>query len=317
VQTPAPDDLLGLARLRRWLVERLGGAWQRGPACYRLTDCWPRAGHDVLRIEFRGIREDWVPAYLMLPHGLTSLRPAVLALHQHAGQFEMGKSEVAGMAGNPAQNIGQRLVEAGFVVLAPDGIAFEERRGRVQQGMMYERFVAMDEFLHGRSLTWRMVGDCMAAADVLCALPQVDARRIGMVGHSMGGTLTLWAAAMDTRIKAAVSNCGVASLAAVLRDEVIHCYMNYVYGLLPACDHGQVAALIAPRAYLISAGAQDGGFPVDGVRETYDYARRTYAALRVPEKLDLHLEDCGHAFTDAMHRKALAWLRRWLRFPPA
>ncbi|MCX7598921.1 MAG: dienelactone hydrolase family protein [Armatimonadetes bacterium] len=312
MRTPAPDDLIGLQRLRRWLVERLGGPWPRGPASVEIIDSWRRGSHEIRYLRFRGIRGDWVPAYALVPLNVSGPLPTVVALHQHNGQFELGKSEVAGMVGDPSQNIGQRLAEAGFFVLAPDAIAFEERRGRVQQGFFYERFAAMDELLHGRSLTWRMVGDVFCAIDTLAVFPEADVQRVGLIGHSMGGTLTLFAAALDARVKAAVSNCGLASLRSILRDEVIHCYMNYVPGLLPACDHPQIAALIAPRAFLISAGAADRGFPVDGVIETFEYARRTFAAMRVAEKIHLHVESCGHALTEGMHRTAMWWLRRWL-----
>lgn len=312
MHTPAPDDLIGLQKLRHWLVDRLGGPWHRGPAAVEIIDCWPRGSHEVRYLRFRGIGGDWVPAYALVPMAATGPLPTVVVLHQHNGQFEMGKSEAAGMTGDPSQNIGERLAEAGFFVLVPDAIAFEERRGRVQQGFFYERFVAMDELLHGRCLTWRMVGDVFCAIDALATFRQADVHRLGLAGHSMGGTLTLFAAALDCRVRAAVCNCGLASLRAILRDEVIHCYMNYVPGLLPTCDHPQIAALIAPRAFLISAGRGDRGFPIDGVVETYEYARRTFAAMRVPEKIHLHVEPCGHAFTETMHRAALWWLRRWL-----
>lgn len=314
MDTPAPEDLEGLARLREWLVARLGGPWELGPVDYEIVKTWRRGSHRIHHLRFRSGTggKDLVPAYLLVPDGVEEPRPAVVALHQHNGEYELGKSEVAGLAGDPQQDIGRRLVEAGFVVLAPDAIAFEERRGRIQQGGAYERYVAMDELLHGRSLTWRMIGDVMAAVSVVSALPEVDAERVGLIGHSMGGTLTLWAAAMEPRVKAAVANCGVASLRAIQRDEVVHCFMNYVPGLLPTCDHPQIAALIAPRAFLISSGGRDRLFPADGIRETYQYARRTYAAMRAPEKMDLYLEDCGHGFTETMHRRALMWLRRWV-----
>ena len=312
MRTPAPEDLAGLQRLRSWLVERLGGPWPRTTVAVESIDQWRRSRHEVRYIRFRGIRGDWVPAYALVPLGATEPLPTVVTLHQHNGQFELGKSEVAGMTGDPSANIAQRLAEAGFFVLAPDAVAFEERRGRVQQGFFFERFVAMEELLHGRCLAWRMVGDVMCAIDALSAFPPANVSRLGLIGHSMGGTLTLFAAALDARVKAAVVNCGLASLRSVLRDEVIHCYLNYVPGLLPTCDHAQIAALVAPRALLISAGADDRGFPVDGVMETFEYARRTFAAMRVPEKIHLHVEGCGHAFTESMHRAALWWLRRWL-----
>ena len=51
----------------------------------------------------------------------------------------------------------------------------------------------------------------MRALDLLQTLPRVDPARIGSIGHSLGGHNTLFLAAFDQRIKAAVSNCGFTS----------------------------------------------------------------------------------------------------------
>ena len=44
--------------------------------------------------------DDRVTAYLFVPPGPPRPGPAVLCLHQHAGQFHLGKSEPAGLAGH-------------------------------------------------------------------------------------------------------------------------------------------------------------------------------------------------------------------------
>jgi dienelactone hydrolase len=309
--TPAPSDITGLTRLRSWLIERMGGLRDRAPVEHEVISTWHRGNHSVTYLRFT-YGYDWIPAYLLLPTDAPGPLPPVIALHQHNGQWQLGKREPAGFAGDPSQNYGERLAEAGFAVLIPDGMCFEERASATLDGPSYERYVAMYEFLHGRSLTALMVSDVMASVDLLAAFPQIDTSRVGLIGHSMGGTLTLWATALDARIKAAFVNCGLASLATIVRDEVIHCFMNYVVGQLPACDHPQLAAMIAPRALMISAGSRDIIFPCDGIHDTYDYALGTYDALRVPDKLSLHLEDCGHGFTPTMHAEALTFFNRWL-----
>jgi len=66
-------------------------------------------------------------SFILVPKNATGPMPAVLAHHQHAGQFDLGKSEVVGLAGDPDQAYGAELAERGYVVIAPDAIAFEER----------------------------------------------------------------------------------------------------------------------------------------------------------------------------------------------
>jgi len=52
------------------------------------------------------------------------------------------------------------------------------------------------------------VEDSRSGIDVLCALDDVDKDRIGVIGHSHGSHNAIFAAALDERIRVAVSNCG-------------------------------------------------------------------------------------------------------------
>lgn len=56
----------------------------------------------------------------------------VVVFHQHNGEFQFGKSAVAGDAGDPFQAFGPALARRSLAVLAPDSIAFEDRRGAVK-----------------------------------------------------------------------------------------------------------------------------------------------------------------------------------------
>jgi hypothetical protein len=71
--------------------------------------------------------DDAIPSLLAVP-SRTGPFPAVAVFHQHAGQRHFGKSEVFGLVGDPYQAFGPPLARAGFIVLAPDSIAFEDRR---------------------------------------------------------------------------------------------------------------------------------------------------------------------------------------------
>ena len=64
-------------------------------------------------------------SYLLIPKNMQSKNPAVLAIHQHASQWNIGKSEVVGIAGNPMFAYGLDLVKQGYVVIAPDLLCFE------------------------------------------------------------------------------------------------------------------------------------------------------------------------------------------------
>ena len=54
----------------------------------------------------------------------------------------------------------------------------------------------------------RAIYDNMRAIDLLQSLPEVDAERIGCIGHSLGGHNTMFTAASIRGSRPLVSNCG-------------------------------------------------------------------------------------------------------------
>lgn len=280
---------------------------------------------DVLRerISYNVEPDERVPAYLFVPRDLRpgERRAGIFAHHQHAGQFHLGKSEVAGLAGNPEQAYALELARRGYVVLAPDAICFEERspyHGNLDRpsepdaGRNSERFEFTRRVLYGSCLQTKMVWDMQRGLDYLASRPEVDAARLGCIGHSLGGQQTLFLAALDERVRAAVSSCGFASMQAVLRDGINHNLGLYVPGWLEHGDVGELLAEVAPRPFLALNGAADRIFPIDGLEDSYAVARPAYEAAGGPERLDLGIYPGGHGFTDEMRERAYAWLDRWL-----
>jgi len=70
-----------------------------------------RDGYVEQVVSYTGDEGD-VPALLLVPEHPCGA--GVVALHQHNSQWHLGKSEVAGLAGEP--------------LLAPDAVGFEDRR---------------------------------------------------------------------------------------------------------------------------------------------------------------------------------------------
>jgi dienelactone hydrolase len=142
--------------------------------------------------------------------------------------------------------------------------------------------------------------------------PDVDASRLGMIGHSLGGQETLFTTAVDTRIRAAAASCGFGSLRTLKRDHINHNYALFVPALANNGGYGAVLSLVAPRAFLVAARTDDPIFPKDGIEETVAAARLAYAANSASERLSTFLEPGTHSFSSAMREAAYAWLDRWL-----
>lgn len=302
------------AHLTREILRSLLGRFPRAgdlmPEVFERVDLG-----DITREKVRYQAEpgEWIPAYLFVPKARTAPGPAVLCLHQHAGQFHLGKSEPAGLAGNPEQFYALELARRGYVTLAADFLCFEERRSPDLEGAAYERFESTKRLVEGSTLQAKMSFDALRAIDYLVSRPEVDPMRIGCIGHSLGGQQTLFTAALDERIAAAVSSCGFASYRTIFRDRINHNFSAYVPNLLSHGEVGDILALAAPRPFLAAVGNADRIFPFDGIQESVETARLRYRGLGVEDRLELVAVDGGHGFGDQLRERAYSWLDRWLR----
>src|SRR5262249_52154161 len=139
--------------------------------------------YTMRRLRYRLTDQEWGFAWLLAPVELKKPGPAVIALHQTSCS---GKDEVIGLERLPGQTnwvwYGHELAEHGFVVLAPDAIAFGER----QSGHAYAMYRSADQFFAAHpqgSVMRKMMFDVSRAIDVIEQLEQVDAKRIGCMGH--------------------------------------------------------------------------------------------------------------------------------------
>jgi dienelactone hydrolase len=295
---------------RRTFTRLMGRTPARAPLRAKLLERVRLPGIVREKVSYAVEPGERVSAYLFLPEG-KGRRPAVLCIHQHHREFHLGKSEPAGLAGNPEQAYALELAGRGYVTLAPDLICFEERRHQKLSGVDYERFEATRRLAGGSCLQAKMLWDLGRAVDYLIGRREVDGRRIGCLGHSLGGQETLFLSALDRRIAVGVSSCGFSSYRAIFGAAINHNFAAYVPGLACDGDLERVLALATPRPFLVLAGREDPIFPLAGVRATVRGARRAYERAR--DRLRLRVFPGGHGFSAPMREAASAWLDRWLR----
>lgn len=232
------------------------------PVPFRRVDTRECDGFRRERLEYDGLEGDVIPAFLFTPtHGPTI--GGVVVFHQHNGEFHFGKSEVAGDVGSPHQAFGPALARRGLVVLAPDAIAFEDRRGDVR-GVEPETY---DWLRHYNSLSYRLLDgdtlmrkcldDAQRALSVLIDVAGVDAQRVGVAGHSYGGTTTLYHAALDARAQFACISGAVCSFGVRRREGTGFLLFESVPGLAREIDTHDVLAAIGPRPTLVVSGTED------------------------------------------------------------
>jgi dienelactone hydrolase len=131
--------------------------------------------------------------------------------------------------------------------------------------------------------------DMARCVDVLQGLPYVDSDRIGVCGWSYGGTIALFLAAWDERVRAALVSCAFASHASMHRMPWNFCGSQVLPGMVDEFDHASLAKLIAPRALVIESARDDLIFPLDA-------ANASIAASGIAECIHHVVVDGDHRF---------------------
>ena len=295
----------------------LGGAWPE--PCdlrVRLRETIPQDGFRIESIDYEVEPGDRVPALVLIPDGVDADHPApgVAVWHQHNGEWHLGKSEPAGLAGNPMHHTGAALAREGYVVLCPDALCFEERQHPALKNGDYERFEFLRLTVSGRCMAWKNILDMRRAVDCLTARPEVDATRLGCYGHSMGSTHTWLVGPWDERLTCLVGNCCLPTYAAIHRTHILHCFPNFIPGLFAHGDTPDIVALIAPRPLLLNFGELDGGSPIEEVRTGVDRIAAAYREAGAADRFEAFIErGVGHELSVAMWEKTRGWFDRWLR----
>lgn len=308
---------MSTAVFRKRLLECLGGDWpQAGPLRARLGEVIQQDGYRIESVSYEAEPHDRIPALLLIPDGVDAqhLAPAIALWHQHNGQWHLGKSEPAGLDGDPAHHTGAALAKAGYVVLCPDALCFEERQSDNLKGGQFERFEFLRYVVAGKCMAWKNTLDMRRAVDYLCSRPEVDAERLGCYGHSMGSTHTWLIGPWEPRLKCLVGNCCLPTYGAIHRTHILHCFPNFIPGLQQYGDTPDIAALIAPRPLHMNFGEADGGSPIQEVRAGMKTIAQAYTQAGAPDKFSHFIEPgVGHVLSEAMWNKTLAWFNRHLR----
>jgi dienelactone hydrolase len=160
----------------------------------------------------------------------------------------------------------------------------------------------------GSSLARLRVNDLQRSLDYFQTVPQVDPKRIGLMGISGGGQMTLWTTAVEPRFKAAI----VSGYINEFRHSVLgmyHCICNFVPGLATQLDMADLAALVAPRPLLIQSGTKDDIFPIKATKSAIKEIRSAYSVFGVKENVEVDIFEGEHQWSPT---KVAAFLKRSL-----
>ncbi|MCM8817376.1 MAG: alpha/beta hydrolase family protein [Candidatus Omnitrophica bacterium] len=275
---------------------------------YKFKRCSPQAKineilefSDFVRIHMEINTEPDVkmPFYVLKPKIRRDKYPVVIAAHGHSSG---GKYAVAGRTDIPqiAEQIkhynydyGIQFVKEGFLVFCPDARGFGERQEKWAKGnILASSCLWLNNMAIplGMTVTGMWTWDIHRLIDYIQTLDDVDKTKIGCLGLSGGGLQTLWASALDERIKCAVISGYMYGYKESLLEMCTNCSCNYVPHLYEYMDMGDIAALIAPRPLLIETGTKDPLNGKTGLKNVYpqiSIIKRAYKILG-SEKLFKH-----------------------------
>jgi dienelactone hydrolase len=243
-----------------------------------------------------------VQAYLLRPAEPGLSRPGAVVFHS---TVDWTIRQPAGLEGPAELHIGLHLARRGYVAFCPRNFLWDYR-----QGSNPDTAVEWLRKRHPRVTGMaKMIFDARRAVDVLSGQPDVEPRRIGAIGHSLGAKEVLYLAAFDERVRAAVSSEGGVGLhfsnweapwylGAPIKDPA--------FGL----DHAQILAQTAPRAFLLIGGeSADGDRSWPHVAAALPVWKLTGAA----GALAFFNHRRGHTFPAVAATRSREWLDWFLR----
>jgi dienelactone hydrolase len=243
-----------------------------------------------------------VLAYVCLPRGVAPPYPWFICLQGHSTGMHNSLAVALEDETTPIDVAGDRdfalgCLRRGVAALCIEQRSFGERRERVQKAVSPHgcHDATMQALMLGKTLIGERVFDVDRGIDYLYTRDDVDRKRIGVMGNSGGGTISLFAAALLPRVMFAMPSCYFCTF----RDSIMsiyHCADNYVPRLLQYAEMADVMGLFAPKPVVIVAGRHDEIFPLAGVRKAFRHLKTIYQAAGAADHCHLVIGPEGHRF---------------------
>ena len=299
---------------------------------WRVLATEQRDGYTAKKIEIRLSRYYTVPAYVLIPDGQGPF-PAVNALHDHGAHLFIGKekmikplacedSAVVRDADDWAvqlyegQFVGDYLAKHGFVVFSADAPMWGERGQQEGPRRDHYDMIAGNMMMYGIDLSAYMTYDDISGTEFLASLPEVDARRIGCMGCSMGAYRAWMLAALSDRIKAGAAICWMTTTADQLNFNYDRTenggFANCLPGLRHWLDYPHIASMACPKAMLFINGLQDKLFHEAGVRDAFATMHDVWHSQDADSMLETELWNMPHSCPVKAQQRVLTFFQKRL-----
>jgi hypothetical protein len=291
--------------LRRKLTELLGGfPAARHPLEPVTLDTRTFPKYRREKIVFNSRPGMSVLAYVLIPEQATTRVPAMICLPGHGRGVDdvVGideKGQVRTDKSGYQHDFAIQIAEAGLAAVAIEPLAFGCRRDPInaRRGLSANACQpsAGGALLVGQTMIGWRVWDVMRTLDYIATRAELDSSRVGCMGISGGGTVTLFSAALEPRIRVAM----VSGYLNTFRDSIgslSHCIDNYVPGILNWAEMYDVAGLIAPRPLFVESGEKDNIFPIKASIESFQNVQQIYRLFGAGDRVEQEVFPGEHSF---------------------
>ncbi|TAM83636.1 MAG: hypothetical protein EPN47_05870 [Acidobacteria bacterium] len=309
-----------IEKVRSKVWKLIGGQFDKTPLKPKIAGTIDRSDYRIEKVIFESLPEVFVTANLYLPKNRKPPYPAIIV---PLGHSDIGKSFYY------YQYVCQSLARKGYAVLPFDPFGQGERQQFLDPRTGKSHFGPTGEhdqagrpmLLFGSQFEQYRTWDGIRAVDYLLTRPEVDPERIGCTGQSGGGTMTMWLAALEPRIKVAVTSDGqnenLAGPSYAPPGAVDDAEQNIVGSLPEGIDRGDLFLAFAPKPQLIMYSRTDSGLTysptyVEGTTEIYNEALAGYKLMGAADKVKLFGSPLPHAYDFFNRREAYRWFNRWM-----
>ena len=233
--------------------------------------------------------------YLLVPKGIRhgERRPVVVCQHGLEGlPGDTMTRDIESRAYGFYRGYAADLADRGFVVFSPHN----PYRGRDEFRLLQRKLNPL-----GKTLYSVMIGQHGRILEWLSSLDFVDGTRIGFYGLSYGGKTAMRIPAIFARY--AVSICSGDFNEWVRKNTAVDARFSYMFSgeyemfefnLGNTFNYAEMAALIAPRPFMVERGHFDAVAIDEWVSYEYAKVRRLYTELHIPERTAIEYFDGPH-----------------------
>ena len=291
-----------------------------------------REGYTARKLEFNLSDFYRVRAYVLIPDGEGPF-PAVNLLHDHGAHLYIGKEKMIRPFDDDSlvlddadkwvdnlyggQYFGDYLAKNGYVVFSTDAPMWGER-GRAE-GVDRSKYdiIAGNMMMYGRDLSAFMTYDDIASTDFLATLPEVDPKRIGCAGCSMGAYRAWMLSALSDKISACAAVCWMITTDVQMtwtygRKESGG-FANCIPALRQYLDYPHIASIACPKPTLFISGTEDKLFKVPGVKKAFKIMHEVWDSQNAGENLETELWPIPHSCGIEAQQRVLDFFNKKLK----